>query len=155
MRQTEISKANALIANKLNLLKSQIGQLNGLSTTAQTDLVAAINEVKAIADSASSGSVSINDNATNNSEVWSSSKINSEIVTAITTALEGEDLSDLAQEIANLQLTDNGLISAVAGQSFSSSQQDQARSNINAVSATDIGNVNFDFEAEITAILTF
>jgi len=60
----------------------------GSLTTTATNLVAAINEVKQAADAASSsGGAVINDAATNGTQVWSSSKTNSEIGGQITTAV--------------------------------------------------------------------
>ena len=99
--------------------------------------------------------MSINDSATNLTQAWSSTKISSEITSAIAAALEGEDLSDLATAIANLQVTDQGLVSASASQSFNGTQQTQARTNIDAASATEVGNTDYDFEADIDAALTF
>lgn len=154
-RQQEISRGNQLVASKLNYLKGEIGTLTGLSTTDKSSLVAAINEVKAIADSAAGGGAIINDSVTNSTDGWSSSKIVNEITTRLANALEGQDLSDIADQIAALIQADNGLVSATNSQSFSASQQTQARTNIGAASADDVGDVNFDFEAEITALLIF
>lgn len=75
------------------------GNVSGLNTAA-SNLVAAINEAFALANSAAAGNISINDGATNTSDAWSSSKIAAEITGAIATALEGEDLSDLAAAVA-------------------------------------------------------
>lgn len=154
-RQQEISKGNQLVAAKLNYLKGEIGTLTGLSTTDKSSLVAAINEVKAIADSAAGGGAVLNDGATNSTEGWTSTKIVSEITSRIANALEGEDLSDISDQIAALIQADNGLVSATANQSFNAAQQEQARTNIGAASAAGVGDVNFDFAAEITALLSF
>lgn len=152
-RQTRISDANLLLVAKLNELKTQIGDPGSLSTTNKANLVAAINEVFTIA-SAPNGA-QINDGAASLTEVWSSSKTASEITAAITAALEGEDLSDLAAEITALMQADQGLVSATATQSFDAAQQLQARTNIGSVASDDVGDTDFDFEAEINANLSF
>ncbi|MEO0900769.1 MAG: hypothetical protein AAFY00_01695 [Bacteroidota bacterium] len=153
-RQARLSNAFAKLVAKLNLLKTEIGSLPGLSTTDKSNLVAAINEVKAIADGAAGGGASINDAVTNTVEAWSGSKVNNEIASAIAAALEGEDLSDLAQEIATLQATDMDLVS-VLPQAFAPPQQEQARANIDAAHATEVGNTDYDFDADIDAAITF
>ncbi len=153
-REARLSSAFAKIVLKLNALKSQAGDLTGLSTTDKTSLVAAINEVKGIADAAAGGGVSINDSVTNTVNAWSSSKISAEITSAITAALEGEDLSDLAAAIAALTAADANLIS-VLSQTFTAPQQTQARANIDAASATEVGDTDRDFEADIDSALTF
>ncbi len=155
-RQSRISAFVSAITGKLNTLKSQIGDLTaGLSTTDKSSLVAAINEVKATADAAGGGGVTINDGATNSTEAWSGSKVNSEITSAISTALEGEDVSDLADAIGALQAADLGLVSASASQSFTTPQQDQARNNIAAAGSTEMGNAEHDFVAEFNALISF
>lgn len=55
----------------------------------------------------------------------------------IANALEGEDLSDIAAAIVALQAADQNLVSAGAAQTFSAAEQQQARDNIGAVTATD------------------
>ena len=74
------------------------GDAAGLNTAAD-NLVAAINEIKAAAD-VDVGYASINDAVTNSTDAWSSSKIGLEIAQAIVNALEGQDLSDVADAIA-------------------------------------------------------
>lgn len=63
------------------LINGGLTDLSTLSTTDKTNLVAAINEVKGVADSALGGGVSINDAATNTTQTWSSSKISSSLPT--------------------------------------------------------------------------
>lgn len=84
---------------------SGTGDVSGLNTTA-TDLVAAVNEVKVTADAAAGGGVSINDTATNTTQAWSSSKIDTEITGAINGILDGapaalDTLNELASAIAD------------------------------------------------------
>lgn len=152
-RQERISEANLQLVAKLNLLKTLQGDLSALSTVNTSNLVAAINEVLGIANQP--GGAQINDAATNTTETWSSSKINSEINSKIAAALEGEDLSDLADEILALAQADAGLVSAVAAQAFTPAQIAQAQANIDAASATEVGNTDFNFLAEINSNLSF
>lgn len=155
-RVERIGAANLKITAKLNQLKSEIGAMSGLSTADKSSLVAAINEVRGVALAAqSSGGAAIDDNTTSTLTTWSSTKVNSEILAKIATALEGEDLSDLAQEIADLQLADAGLVSTSNPQSFTNPQQAQARENISAADSVEVGDTDYDFEADIDAALTF
>lgn len=94
---TEFKSIRTLISG------SGTGTVSGLTTTA-TDLVAAINEVKVTADSAAGGGVAINDSATNLTETWSSSKINSDIQAAVNGIIDGapgalDTLNELAAAI--------------------------------------------------------
>lgn len=100
---------------------SDTGDASGLTTTA-TNLVAAINEVKVTADAASGGLV-INDATPNTTEVYSSSKTEARLTEVqsaasadaaaqIVTALEGEDLSDIAASISALAAADMNLATA-------------------------------------------
>ena len=57
------------------LINGNALDLSSLTTTAKNNLVAAVNEVKTIADAAAGGGVSINDTATNTTQTWSSQKI--------------------------------------------------------------------------------
>jgi len=85
--------------------------------------------------------------AASSTKTWSSSKINSQITQAISNALEGEDLSDIADEIANLVITDNGLVNTNKVQTFTAAQKLQARSNIDVFGKAEIGDINTDFVA--------
>jgi len=152
-RKERISEANLQLVSKLNLLKSLIGDLTALSTTNTSSLVSAINEVLGLANQPNGAQ--INDATTNLTEVWSSSKVNTEIASAVSTALEGEDLSDLADSITALAQADNGLISAVQAQTFSEAEKTQARSNIDSASSIGVGDTDHDFLAEVNSNLTF
>jgi len=192
---TKNTLAFELVANKLNELKSGIGDLSTLSTTAKTSAVAAINELSATLTAASGDLSSLNtndqtsvvaalnevlavanaaadidDGAPAADKVWSSNKTAAEIASAVAALAEGQDLSDLADAIAALQAADMGLVSADAAQSFTATQQAQARANIGAGSLQDVtantaaalANSNaigdeaaYDPVAAMNAILTF
>lgn len=154
-REQRIRDANSKITTKLNTLKSEIGSIPGLSTTDKTSLVAAINETLGVAQAAAGGGVTINDAVINLTQAWSSTKIDAEFTSRIAALLEGQDLSDLADAIAALQVTDQGLVSVTSSQSFTAPQQAQGRTNIGAASATEVGDTDYDFEADIDSALTF
>lgn len=81
------------------------GDASGLNTAA-TNLVAAINEVKLVADAAAGGGTAINDAATNLADTWSSSKIDGEITAAVNALIDGapgalNTLNELAAALAD------------------------------------------------------
>ena len=81
------------------------GDASGLNTAA-TNLVAAINEVKLVADAAAGGGTAINDAATNLADTWSSSKIDGEITAAVNALIGGapgalDTLNELAAALAD------------------------------------------------------
>lgn len=146
------------IATTARNLKLKQWDLTGLNTTEKATLVGAINELYSLI---SSGSVDIDDTTTATDKVWSSSKTQTVINTAIATALEWEDLSDIADQITALMQADNGLVSASSSQTFTDPQKAQARTNINAASATDlstlttnIGNTDRNFVTDFDNIYT-
>lgn len=75
---TNITNVVTAIAGDYKSLNTKIGSLNSLSTTAKSDLVSAINEVRQSAASATG----INDSTTSTSSTWSSSKISGAISAA-------------------------------------------------------------------------
>lgn len=134
-------------------LNGKIGNRASLSTTEKTSLVLALNEVKALVDQASV----IEDTSLNSINTWSGEKINNVVNSAITTLINSADLDsdtlkELADRITAVAQADQGLISAVAAQSFTEIQKEQARNNIDAVSATSVGNITTaDFVAVVNA----
>lgn len=147
--QTVISDLATRIGTEFKAIRVLIsgtgtGGVGGLTTTA-TDLVGAVNEVNAALGSAGA---SINDAATNTTETWSSSQIDTQITSEVAAALEGEDLSDLAAQVAANAAADIGFVSASAAQSFSTAEQLQASQNIG------IGNPETNFVAIFEAALT-
>ena len=91
---TEFKAIRTLIAG------SATGDVSGLNTAA-SNLVSAVNEVKATADAAAGGGVTINDAATNGTEAWSSTKIDAEISAAVSALLDGApDALDTLNELA-------------------------------------------------------
>ena len=87
------------------LVNANGADLSALTTTQKASLVAAINELKTAVDNAGS-SITISDSASSTTQVWSSSKVASEI-TAAKNALTGgaaaalDTLSELASALGN------------------------------------------------------
>ena len=135
-RRQRISDANIILTNSLNLLNTRIGDLTTLDTTVKNTVVGAINELVGMLNNM--GGDLIDDVSPAGDKVYSSLRteqiVSTEIASAITTALEGEDLSDLADGITALAQADNGLVSVTSDQGFSISQQGIGRTNIGAAS---------------------
>lgn len=131
--------------------------LSGLTTTTKVSLLAAINELKTAVDAAaSSGGASIDDGNTSAATVWSSSKTNTEISSAVS-ALVGAApaaLDTLAELATALQSDPNVITALQAGlakrvsvdpQTFTTPQQDQARTNILAASSVEVGATDTNY----------
>ena len=131
--QTKITALAETIATQVKNIKVKQWDLTTLTTTEKNTIVWALNEVKA--------------------SIWTlDTDVTTRINTAIANALEWEDLSDLADQILALVQADNWLVSATAVQSFTDPQKAQARSNINAASATDVGDTTRDFVTDFNNI---
>ena len=140
------------------LMNGNASDLSALQTTAKTNLVAALNELKAAVDAAAlSGGAAISDSTTSTATVWSSSKVSSEITAALAALTSGapgalDTLDELAAALgddANFAATVTTALSnrvrVDAAQSLTSPQQAQARANIGAVAAADIGDTDTNF----------
>lgn len=159
---TRIESLVLRVAQEFNDVRAKAGNLTNLTTTDKSNLVAAINELKA----AVSAATDINDAQVSASSTYSSSKIVSLLNTLKSEILGGADAAyDTLVEIQ--QLLQNGtsgldaLLGAVnnrvrfdSAQVLTVPQQVQARTNIGAVAATDIGNTETDFVAVFTGALT-
>ena len=133
-----------------NTLKGNQGDLTNLSTADKTSLVNALNELKTTIDNKSS----INDSQATTTNTWSATKISNEITTAIANLINGADVSsdtlkELADKIATLAQSDNGLVSANQAQVFTAAQKLQARDNIDVYSKAEIGDINTNFVTTI------
>jgi hypothetical protein len=140
------------------LMNGNSADLSALATTAKANLVAAINEVKALADAAAgSGGATVNDAATNLTETWSSSKISAELTALLNQVLNGapgalNTLDELAAALgddANFAATVTAALSnrlrVDAAQALTAPQQAQARANIGAQEAAAIGDPDTNF----------
>lgn len=124
------------------LINGNAADLTALTTTAKTNLVAAINELKAGVDAA--GAAGINDTAASSSSTYSSTKINALVASAVAQLVNGssealdtlKELSDALGGDANFATTmTTSLGNRVrfdAVQSLTVAQKAQALANIGA-----------------------
>ena len=118
------------------------GDTSSLTTTA-TNLVAAINEVKVIADAASTvDGVLINDATTTLTDTWSSTKIDSEITSSFNSILDGapaalDTLNELAAAIGDDATYASSITTLLAAKANTSSIYTQ----------TELGNPETDLSA--------
>ena len=152
---TRIESLVIRVAQEFNDVRAKAGNLANLTTTDKSNLVAAINELKAAVVSSSA----IDDGNIAASSTYSSSKIVTLLDALKTEILGGADAAyDTLLEIQ--QLLQNGasgldaLLAAVNNrvrfddaQTLTAPEQAQARSNIGAVAASDVGNTDTDFIA--------
>ena len=152
---TRIESLVIRVAQEFNDVRAKAGNLANLTTTDKSNLVAAINELKAAVVS----SAVIDDAHVAATTTYSSNKIVSLLDALKTEILGGADAAyDTLVEIQ--QLLQNGtsgldaLLTAVnnrvrfdAAQTLTAPEQAQARSNIGAVAASDVGNTDTDFVA--------
>lgn len=149
-QQTNISAALVRTAQAINTLAGRVGTLTSLTTTEQSNLVAALNEVKGLVDAIDAAS--INDLVTATDSTWSSTKIQSQINAAITALINGagtdsDTLQELADQITALAQADNGLLSFSVAQSLDAAEQLQGCTNLG------IGDPTHDFTGDVTATL--
>ena len=152
---TRIESLVIRVAQEFNDVRAKTGNLANLTTTDKSNLVAAINELKAAVVSSSE----IDDANIAISSTYSSSKIVTLLDALKSEILGGADAAyDTLVEIQ--QLLQNGttgldaLLAAVnnrvrfdAAQTLTAPEQVQARSNIGAVAVSDVGNTDTDFVA--------
>jgi hypothetical protein len=142
------------------LLNGNAADLSALTTTAKSNLVAAINEVKAAA-----GGAAINDATTSSATVWSSQKTSTEIGVAVAGVIASapgalDTLDELAAALgddANFAATvTTGLSNRVrvdAAQSLTAPQRAQGLANLGALAAADVGNTETNFVTLFEAAL--
>ena len=158
---TRIESLVIRVAQEFNDVRAKTGDLANLTTTDKSNLVAAINELQAAVVS----SAVIDDAHVAATTTYSSNKIVSLLDALKTEILGGADAAyDTLVEIQ--QLLQNGtsgldaLLAAVnnrvrfdAAQSLTVAEQLQARSNIGAFAASDVGNTDTDFVAVFVGAL--
>lgn len=158
---TRIESLVIRVAQEFNDVRAKAGNLANLTTTDKSNLVAAINELKAAVVS----SAVIDDAQIATTTTYSSTKIVSLLDALKTEILGGADAAyDTLVEIQQL-LQDgtsglDALLAAVnsrvrfdAAQSLTEAEQLQARSNIGAVAVSDVGNTDTDFVAVFVGAL--
>lgn len=148
------------------LLNGNAAGLTALNTANKTNLVAALNELKAdIQSLASSGGATIND-ALNVSTVqtWSITKINNTITNAINAVTNGapgalDTLAELSAALgndANFAATitaalSNRVRTDTAAQGLTTLQKTNARTNIDAFGVAEIGDPTTNFVTTFNA----
>ena len=162
LEQRLILLAQAIGADIKTLTVAQ-GSLTSLTTTAKSNLVAAINELKSITDGLAGGWAAINDAAGDGDTTvtWSADKIFDSIAAA-KAALKNELLDgagaalDTLNELADALNNDPNFAATIAAeianrvrydaaQALSEPQKAQARVNIGAQAASDVGDTDRDF----------
>ena len=132
------------------LVNANGADLSALTTTQKSSLVAAINELKTAVDNAGS-SITISDSSSSTTQVWSSSKVASEITAAKNALTNGaaaalDTLSELASALGNDANFSSTITTALsyrlrfdAVQTLTSGQKTQACTNLG------IGEPDTDF----------
>ena len=159
--QTQLNSFVLRVAEEFNTVKGRTGTLTARTTTDKSSLVAAINELKAAIVTA----VMIDDLQVSTTTTYSSNKVVTLLDALKADILGGADpaydtLLELQQALQNDQSGIAALTSAIdkrvrfdAAQTLTVLEQQQARTNIGAVAATDIGDVATDFVAIFEAAL--
>ena len=159
--QTQLNSFVLRVAEEFNTVKGRTGTLTALTTTDKSSLVAAINELKTAIVTA----VTIDDLQVSTTTTYSSNKVVTLLDALKADILGGADpaydtLLELQQALQNDQSGIAALTSAIdkrvrfdAAQTLTVLEQQQARTNIGAVAATDIGDVATDFVAIFEAAL--
>lgn len=144
------------------MLNGNFSDLAGLNTTAKTNIVAALNELKASIDVlVAAGYVTIDDAlSSSTTKTWSITKISEQITAAVNAVLDNapaamNTLDELAAALgddANFAASVNTALGNrvridTATQGLSDTQKSNARANIDAAKASDIGNTDTDFVA--------
>ena len=132
------------------LVNANGADLSALTTTQKASLVAAINELKTAVDNAGS-SITISDSSSSTTQVWSSSKVASEITAAKNALTNGaaaalDTLSELASALGNDANFASTITTALgyrlrfdAAQTLTTEQKTQACANLG------IGEPDTDF----------
>lgn len=153
--------ATEIKANKV-LLNGNAADLSALTTTAKTNLVVALNELKA-SITAIGTPATINDAAANTTQTYSSSKIDSQITAALNALTTGaptamNTLDELAAALGDDANFATTITTALgnrlridAAQSLTAPQQAQARTNIGAQEAAPIGDPETNYVTTFNA----
>lgn len=168
-----VSSLATRIGTEFKAVYAKIGTLTSLTTTTKTDLVSAINEVKA---SVGSAGAAINDAAASGTTTYSSTKINSLDAATLTSAQSYADtkvanlvasapatldtLNELATALGNdanyAATTSTALGNRLrfdAAQTLTGTQQTQGQANLSVPSTTQVGDTTTDFVATFNAAL--
>lgn len=141
----------------LTLINGNAADLSALNTTAKSNLVAALNELKSGLDAIGTPTTINDASSSSTTQTWSISKISSEITAALNalttgapTALNTLDelaaaLGDDANFATTITTALGNRVRVDAAQGLTAPQQAQARSNIGAQEAALIGDPDTNF----------
>ena len=170
--ETRITNLATRIATECKALRTLLNgnqpSLAALSTTDKTNLVAALNEVKGLADAATAAAAgaALIDDATNASltRTYSVTKIRDLVTTSIAALTTGapaalDTLDELAAALgddANFAATVTAALSNrvrvdTGAQGLTAGQRANARANIDAYGPTELGNPDADLVAVFNA----
>lgn len=161
--QSQITNLSIRIGTEFKSVRAAMGDKSSLATVDKSSLVAAINELVGLVATATE----INDLAGAGvlDQTWSADKINSSLLALKSEILGGapEAYDTLLELFTELQGADADIVAILtalgnrvrfdAAQALTAPQQAQARTNIGAVAAADIGDYNSDFVATFEAAI--
>lgn len=164
--ETRLIDLAQAVGSDIKTLTNNQGSLPALTTTAKNSLVAAINELQSLIGSGGGSSV-IDDNATDTTHAWSASKI-AAVVDAAKLAVKNDLVNgagtalDTLKELADALGNDPNFAATIAtdiskrvrfdaAQTLSPAEQTQARTNIAAYGAAEIGDPDHNFVADYNA----
>jgi hypothetical protein len=172
---TNISNVVTRIATQFKAVDARTGVLANLQTTDKSSLVSAINEARQLAANATGGgpATPINDTTPSTTSVYSSSRTETRILevataqanAALATLTNGAPTTlDSFKEVADWIATDqsgaaamtasiNQKVSFAEAQTLTSLQKTQARTNIDAVGVSDVGDTSVNFVTTFEAAL--
>ena len=161
--QTRIESLIQRLAVEFKIVHGRIGTLANLSTTDKTDLVSAINELRAQIQSVVAGAFIDDAHPVATATTFSAAKITALLEGLKADILGGADAAfDTLKELQDAVQNDTSglaaLLNAVgsrvrfdAPQVLTLDEQAQARTNISAMARDEIGDVNADFIAVFEA----
>lgn len=161
--QTRLSELISAIGADIATLTATRGTMASLTTTEKTNLVGALNELKAEIDALAAGSGAIDDGVTGTSTTWSSQKITNDITAAVNALVDGapgalDTLNELATELADQDSAIGAITTALsnrvrfdAAQTLDTTQKAQANTNIGSLSLVQSGDPETDLVALYTA----
>ncbi|MCI1142142.1 hypothetical protein MOP88_07280 [Sphingomonas sp. WKB10] len=162
---TRIGDLTTRIATEIKLIKTTVGSTSSLNTTAKNSLVAALNEVLALANQAvSAAGATIDDTATaSTTKTYSVSKIVDLVNSAVNQLTNGapgalDTLDELAAALgddANFAATVTAALGnrvrVDAAQTLTTAQKAQAKANIDALGTAEIGDPDTNFVTTFNA----
>ncbi len=150
-RITALSQA---MAGDVKSINAVIGLLSALNTANKTSIVAAINEVLTLAQSAASaGGASISDGTTETGKTWSSSKITDKLAALKAEILGGassayDTLLEIEQKLGSDDTALAGLLQAVGNRiAFDQAQTLTTAQKLQACNNLGVGDPETDFVA--------